>query len=345
MSNRELFIMNVDDTLRSVVQHLDSSYLKNVIIVNNENKVIGTIGNHEVRTALLLKKDPETQLGEIVQEEFKYVSESTTTKEARALLHKFSLDILPVLNSERKFISAHTSSRRDASILIMAGGLGSRLYPLTNDVPKPLMLVGGKPVIGHIIDKYIGSGFLTIYISVSYKSSLILKWVKDTYAHKNISFHFLKDPDDTPLGTAGALTLLPQELEYVIVHNADVLCDYDVDDLLDDHKKSKAQNTILTSKWEISCPYGVVQKNPDNLTFSIIEKPIIEEWINGGIYLINKSSWSEYQANSRIDMPEIIGMQNSSLKVSNVYHHNGEWIDVGTHETLKIADTKNWGSE
>ena len=342
MSNDETFLMNAKEKLLTAVKIFDSTNLKNLVIVDNDNKVIGTLGNHEIRDALLLKIDPETQVVEIIQKDFKSVAESTLTKDARSVMNKFSLDVLPILDNEGRYLSAHTNPRGDASILIMAGGLGSRLYPLTNEIPKPLILVGGKPVLGHIIDKYIESGFFTIYISVSFKSELILKWINKTYAHKKVFFHFLTDPDGTPLGTAGALTLLPRELERVIVHNADVLCDYDVDDFLDHHKKSKAQNTILTSKWEVICPYGVIQENPDRLSFSVIEKPIIQEWINGGIYVLDKSSWGSYQANSRIDMTEIIGKQNSLFKVSNVFHHSGEWIDMGTHETLRVAETKNW---
>jgi dTDP-glucose pyrophosphorylase len=343
MSTIEPFTLNVDEKLSDAIEFLDNSNFRNILIVNNENVVIGTVANHEIRKALLSAKSAEISLGEVAKREFLFVSESISTKQARHLLNKFGIDVLPVLDESGRYLSAHTIPRRDISILIMAGGLGSRLYPLTNDLPKSLVLVAGKPVLGHIIDRFLEFGFLKFYVSISYKSELIVEWIEENYSNRNLEFVFLRDPVDNPLGTAGALTLLPEDLNCVLVQNTDVLCDFNVDDFLDGHVRSNAEKTILVSKWSVTCPYGVVRMENGNSSFSIVEKPTIVEWINGGIYLLNRSAWHEFPRNSKLSMTDLVGNMRSPTDLIGVYQHNGEWIDIGSHETLETANTKEWG--
>jgi dTDP-glucose pyrophosphorylase len=336
----EPFILSVDQKLASAIEILEKSNFRNILVVNNENIVIGTVGNHEVRSALLSEQGANTSLGDIALKEFVFVTESTSTKQARKLLFKFGIDVIPILDESGKYLSAHTTPRKDISILIMAGGLGSRLYPLTNDLPKSLIVVAGKPVLAHIIDRFLDFGFLKFYISVSYKSELIMEWIEDNYSDKNLEVIYLRDPVDTPLGTAGALTLLPDNLKYVLVQNTDVLCDFDVDDFLDEHIRNKAPKTILASKWSITCPYGVVRMDNGNSNLSIVEKPIITEWINGGIYLLNRSAWDKFPQNTKLSMIEVLENMSSSTESAHVYRHTGEWIDMGSHSTLKVANSK-----
>ena len=344
MTHMEPFILNKDEKLASAIEILDKTNFRNILVVDNENFVIGTVGNHEVRGALLSDRGANTSLGEVALKEFVFVSESTSTKEARNLLFKFGIDVLPILDESGKYLSAHTTPRNDISILIMAGGLGSRLYPLTSDLPKSLVVVAGKPALGHIIDRFLDFGFLKFYVSVSYKSEMIMDWIEENYADKNLEIIFLKDPSNTPLGTAGALTLLPDDLNSVLVQNTDVLCDFDVDDFLDEHIKFKAQKTVLASKWTVTCPYGVVRVDSENSYLSIAEKPIIVEWINGGIYLLNRSAWEKFPQNSKLSMTEVVENLSSPSDSAHVYRHMGRWIDMGSHETLKAATSNEWGS-
>ncbi|MEO0015568.1 MAG: hypothetical protein RL589_49 [Actinomycetota bacterium] len=336
----ETFIISKNTDLRTATQILENNHIRNLLVLDENSYPLGVIGNHEIRSAFLRNLGPDSPVTEIANKEFVRATEFTSTKEARKLLRGLAIDVLPVLNQSGQYLFSHTTPRQDTAVLILAGGTGSRLYPLTSKTPKPLVPVGGKPAIAHIIDKYVESGFSTFYVSVAFKAELIIEWLQSSYANQNLNFIFLSDPEQTPLGTAGALTLLPKDIGPIIVHNSDVLTDYDVDDFLDFHRLSQGDISVLAANWVVTCPFGVINISDDGASIAFEEKPKIERWINGGVYCLNDSVWSSFQRGTQINMTDLIEPSNESVKSISIFKHLGDWIDIGTHESLREANSR-----
>lgn len=340
MSTSEKFLIPKNTDLRTATQILETSSMRNLLVLDENFYPLGVIGNHEIRTALLKNLGPDSLVTEIANKEFNRVSEFTSTKEARKLLREMAIDMLPVVSQTGQYLFSHTTPRKDTEVLIIAGGIGSRLFPLTNQSPKPLIPIGSKPAIAHIIDQYIKSGFSTFYISVAYKAELIVEWLQNSYSNKDLNFVFLTDPEQIPLGTAGALTLLPKDISSIIVHNSDVLTDYDVDDFLDYHRQSKGDISVLAANWEVTCPFGVIKIGEDGRGIAFEEKPKIQRWINGGVYCLNNSVWRNLPPNTRINMTDLMVPSGETVNKTFIFKHLSDWIDIGTHETLREANSR-----
>jgi NDP-sugar pyrophosphorylase family protein len=210
----------------------------------------------------------------------------------------------------------------------MAGGFGARLKPLTNNVPKPLLHVGLKPILETIIDQLISYGFYNFIISTHFKAEMIKeyfgngdKWgVSIQYVH-----------EEKPLGTAGAIGLLPKNLPDIpiIMMNGDILTRVDFLAMLDFHIKSNAIATMGTRQFDYQVPYGVIESNENNSISSIIEKPVQKYFINAGIYVLDAKVRSLISGNDYLDMPQFLESQIKSKQLVNSFPIHEYWIDIG----------------
>ena len=247
------------------------------------------------------------------------------TKDNELIGLEISQDLLP--NSSKLLIPNYA--------LLMAGGKGTRLKPITNDCPKPLLPINGKPILEIILEQCINSGIRNFYISVHYLSEKIINYFGDG-SKWNVNIEYLKE--NIPLGTAGALKLLPNNLKNpIIVINGDVLTKTNFREILKYHSDNNADITICAREHKLSSPYGVIKVQGIKFK-SMIEKPSFSQLVNAGIYVVNPNVIKKIKPNQYLDMPELINLNQKSKKNIIVYPVHEYWIDIGKPESLNKAD-------
>jgi NDP-sugar pyrophosphorylase family protein len=208
----------------------------------------------------------------------------------------------------------------------MAGGLGTRLRPLTEDCPKPMLPVAGKPLLQNILEGFIASGFHRFYISVHYLADVIKKHFGDG-ERWGITIRYIEE--DRPLGTAGALGLLPSVDHLpLIVMNGDLLTRVDFAELLDFHEGQKAEVTVGVREYEMQVPFGVIRSEGQNVV-GIVEKPIQRFFVNAGIYVLSPRLVHTVAAGEHLDMPDLIQQVLDRQSPVAMYPIHEYWLDIG----------------
>jgi NDP-sugar pyrophosphorylase family protein len=259
-------------------------------------------------------------------------------------LKKHSIYHLPLVDNHNCVIGFETidgllaTTKKSNLIMVMAGGLGKRLHPLTEDCPKPLLKVAGRPVLEILLTNFIKAGFRRFCFAVNYKSQRI----KDYFGEgerwgANISY--LQENDR--LGTAGALSLLPQPpQEAFFVINADVVTNIDFQCLLEYHQESQVDATLCIREHEQTVPFGVVQRDEHTQhLINIVEKPVKQFFVSAGIYILEPHLLSMLKSNVYCDMPDLLtSCVKQDYRVAT-FPIREYWLDIGRHEDLQRADS------
>ena len=332
--------LSPNSTLLEAMKVLNSAS-EQIVLVVEDNKLIATITDGDIRRGLLRGVQLSDSIKPIMNQEFKFVNEENSmpieiTPEMQGIKY------LPVVNGMgglksllRLNNSLSQSKKLKNAVVIMAGGKGTRLRPLTQNCPKPMLHVQGKPMLEHILDKCMASGFSRFYISVNYLKEQIISYFGDG-SSRGISIHYLEE--DEPLGTAGSLSLLPHNLdEPFLVLNGDVITNFDPCTLLQFHLEHKAEATLCVRENSYTLPYGVVKVNDIELA-GFQEKPTLSYFANAGVYIIQPSLLKYIQNSQFIDMPTLINNAQENGSFVAVCPIHEFWIDVGRPETLKEAN-------
>jgi dTDP-glucose pyrophosphorylase len=321
---------------------IDKEGLRAVMVVDSDQRLLGMVTDGDVRRAILQKISLEAPVERIMNTKpsAAYVEDSREIMLFK--LQALSLYHLPVLNQQQQVVAFETMDslmsfpRRDNLVMVMAGGMGKRLYPLTKDTPKPLLKVGNKPVLEIVLENFIKNGFYQFCFAVNYKSEMI----KDYFGggeRWGVSIAYVEE--SKRLGTAGALGLLrdiPNEPFFVI--NADVITNVDFQCLLEFHCESKVEATVCIREQEQVMLYGVVDRDPETHHLkNIIEKPISKFFVNAGIYVLGPSILALLQADTFCDMPDLLmSCVDNNYKVAT-FPLKEYWLDIGHHQDLQKA--------
>lgn len=340
ITNHEDSLLQGDARLRDAIKAIDHSAHKIALVVDAENRLLGTITDGDVRRALLSGADMET-----VVTGFMYADPVTaraeTLDEATEAARRRSISKLPVLDNDGRVTGIHviegagTEPDAENIVVLMAGGLGKRLRPLTNDAPKPLLDVGEKPLIETIVDRLVENGFRKIYFALRYKAEMVeehfgdgKKWAAE--------FRYIHEP--APLGTAGALGLLPERPDApFIVMNADLLTKIDLRQLLEFHADAGSTATMAVRAYDFEIPYGVVTTQNHRIT-GIEEKPVQQIFVNAGIYVINPEALNLIKKDERLDMPDLFNALIKDGQHTSAFPIREYWIDVGRMEDYRRAN-------
>jgi len=218
--------------------------------------------------------------------------------------------------------------------VIMAGGQGVRLRPLTDDLPKPMLSVAGRPIIERLVLHLVGSGFKRIFVAVNYLGDVIEEHLGDG-SRLGARVEYLRE--DQALGTAGALGLLPEPpTEPVLLLNGDIVTNADLGGLLDAHTSGGFRATIGTRRYRHTVPFGCVERDGDRVT-QIEEKPTLEREVNSGIYALDPSVVARVVAGHRVDTPDLIADLLAAGDPVGAFEIEDEWIDIGQREQLAAA--------
>ena len=343
----------VDDSI-SINQSIDSLNkltLKNkyplLIIVDSQNKLKGTLTDGDIRRYLLRNQDFSLNAIDAANLNpffFFHQNEKNQQLKQPLLVYK----VIPIIDKDFKLIDIisvkilSNQSLKGIPIIINAGGIGSRLYPYTQILPKPLIPINDKPIIDHIINSFVKYGIDSFQIVLNYKRQLIRSYLEDTWI--NINFDYIEE--EKALGTLGGLSLISSSHlnhPFFILSNCDVLIDYDFEKITSFHEKNRYDMTIVSVIMENKIPYGVLEIDSNNLLSKITEKPHQNVLINSGVYLMNSKLLDMLEINQHVDMDVFILKCLQLGKAIGVYPiNNSDWYDMGTLDGLaRMQEYKN----
>ena len=335
-------------TVEDVRRVIDRSSMRIAIVVDERKRLLGIITESDLRKGILRHVSLDSCVTEIMNASPKTALLTEVTEKAEQFFKETRLMHLPVIDEngiliDVEYYDEHLKiSKQDNWVIIMAGGLGSRLRPLTEDIPKALLKVGSKPILERIIENCIHYGFNKFFLSVHYKAKMIEEYFSNGSAW-DIQIEYLKEKKQ--MGTAGALSLLPKiPSRPFFVINGDLLTDLNFQDLINFHSEHKAFATMCIREYEFIVPYGVV-RTKDGKIEAIDEKPLHSFFVNAGIYLFEPEVLELVPQNTYLDMPELFKLVIDSGNDTVVFPIREYWMDIGKIDDYKRAngDVKNLG--
>lgn len=323
-------------TIADTMQVIDQNAIKMAIVSDDNITLDGVITDGDIRRALLNKKTINDPITSIFNRHPITVEHNTSIDKINAIMMQKS--ILAIIETDNnKIIKVHIDKNLNKAnhkvAVIMAGGLGQRLMPLTKDLPKPMIKINGKPILETIITKLTEEGFTHIYISVNYKKEIIMDYFQDG-AKFNVNIKYLIE--DKRLGTGGALSLIKDELkDSFLVTNADIITDISYASFLDEHQASSVTASILTNIHRIEIPYGIIETNSDGYFNKIVEKPTYDFLINTGIYALAPSVISHIPKDTFFNMTDLIETLHQLNQNIKLHPTTGHWCDIGKKTDLE----------
>jgi dTDP-glucose pyrophosphorylase len=321
-------------TIKTAIKMINSSEFKIILVISKNKKLIGTVTDGDIRRYFLYDSgNLGNPISKIMSKNPFFSNESSSDSNILKKMVELKLNYIPIVNKNKNIIGLKTKDILTNKVvyknpvLLMAGGFGKRMMPLTKTTPKPLLKINGTPMLEIIIRKFIKYGFKNFYISTFYKSDLIKKYFGNGKKW-NVNIKYLEE--NKPLGTAGALQLLPiKDIKLpVFVINGDVLTNVNFRDLLDSHSKKNIDATVCVREQSVKSEFGIVKINK-GLLKKIDEKPINKFLINAGIYVINHDKIPKLKKNTYVDMPSLLNEMVCKKKKINTYFLYEDWLDIG----------------
>jgi dTDP-glucose pyrophosphorylase len=329
--------------LEEAIAIMDRSALRIALVVDEQRHLLGTLTDGDIRRALLRHQPLSVPAADVMCATPKFAEPEWTRAQVLAAMESAQVLHLPVVDAEHHVVGLETlhgllqKKRADNPVFLMAGGLGTRLRPLTEHSPKPLLKVGEKPLLELILERFIDAGFHRFFISTHYMAEMIRDYFGDG-SKWGVSISYVHE--EQPLGTGGALGMLPQDeidLPLFLV-NGDLLTTVDYMGLLEFHQTHDGSATMCVCQYEHRIPYGVVQSE-DHLIRSMVEKPLHSWFINAGIYVVSPDLIRRVAPNVRIDMPELLAREIGQGRHVNAFPVHEYWLDVGRMEEFERAQT------
>ncbi len=330
-------------TIHQTIQIIDSSGLQIALVTDEHQTLLGVVTDGDIRRAILKGLPLSTVISEVMNTQPLTIQHGTSVETILTVIRKNSLQRIPIINAQKQVVNLALLETliqpevKQNRIVLMAGGLGTRLKPLTEHFPKPLLKVGSKPVLQTIIENFREQGFIHFYLSVNYKAEMIEAYFKDG-SQFDVSIQYLQEKQR--LGTAGALSLLPEiPNEPLIVMNGDLLTKVDYRQLLNFHNEHQAAATMCVREYDFQVPYGVVEIEQQRIT-GIKEKPVQRFFVNAGIYVLNPESLSEIPHEQFFDMPSLFEKLIAQQKNTVVFPIHEYWIDIGQMADYEKANNE-----
>jgi dTDP-glucose pyrophosphorylase len=325
-------ILPIGSSVKQAVQALNETYLKIVLVTDATGVLVGTVSDGDIRRGLLRGLDLESLIDTIVHHEPLTVSLGLDHEKILQLMTSNKVQQIPIVDKQNRVIGLHIwddilkPHQRANTMVIMAGGMGTRLKPHTENCPKPLLPIAGKPILEHIIARAKSEGFSNFVIAVHHLGYLIEDYFGDG-EKLGVNISYLRE--SSPLGTAGALSLLsPVPESPFIVTNGDVLTNIRYGDLLNFHLHQNKMATMAVRLHEWQNPYGVVLLQ-DLEVISYEEKPVTRSYINAGVYVFNREILGILDYSTQIDMSTLLQKVMAIGPQIAAYPIHEQWLDVG----------------
>lgn len=329
-------------TIRDALNIINSEALRIALVTDDNLNLVGIVTDGDIRRGLLQNLALSDDVSAVMNCHPLTITPGVSRKDVVKLMQSRGILAVPVVEAN-KVIGLETLQRFGSQsqyqnpVFLMAGGFGTRLRPMTDNCPKPLLKVGDKPILEIVLDSFIKAGFVNFYISTHYMPEMIRehfgdgsKWqVSITYVHES-----------EPLGTGGALGLLPSDLPDLplILMNGDVLTNVDFERVLTFHNKNTACATMCVRDYEYQVPFGVIN-GEGNRIVSMVEKPTQRYFVNAGIYVVSPELRKSVQKNQRLDMPTLLEQAIANNNDVLMFPIHEYWLDIGRIEDYQRAQT------
>lgn len=331
--------------IKHALEVINSEEFRVALVVDNDSKLLGVVTDGDIRRGLLNGLVLTDSVVKVMNPNPISSRPGASREYLVQLMEKNQVQSIPIIDQDSKIVSLEifrdvpSKDKYQNPIFIMAGGFGTRLQPLTDNCPKPMLKVGDKPILETVIRNFIKAGFYKFYISTHYMPEKIYQHLGDG-SDLGVSISYVHE--DTPLGTGGALGLLPEELQVdqpLILMNGDVLTKVDFRGLLEFHIENNADATICVREFEYQIPYGVINGQGNKIT-SMVEKPIERFFINAGIYVLSPGIVKSVPENHHIDMPTLL--EQHMLERNNVlmFPIHEYWLDIGRMDDFNRAQSE-----
>lgn len=330
-----------DTTILKTIEIIDASSLQIAMVVDESGRLCGTVTDGDIRRGILRGIGLEMPVSNIMFREPTVAKCHESRENIIATMKLKQLRQIPIIDHLGCVVGLDIwdeltdIKERDNIVVLMAGGLGSRLGELTKDCPKPLLSVGNKPVLETILENCLAYGFKKFYISVNYRADMLKNHFRDG-SRWGGDIRYIEE--DQRLGTAGALGLLPEHpVKPLLVINADIMTKVNYQQLIDFHLEHQSVATMCVREYEFQVPFGVVTVDNHSLT-GISEKPVQRFFINAGIYVLNPESISLIPWNSYFDMPSLFEKLLAQKLQTSVFPIHEYWLDIGRTDDFDRAN-------
>lgn len=309
-----------------------------IFVLNDQNQLVGTLTDGDIRRGLLNGNDLDSPVERFMFTNFRYLKHDNFTLGEIMELRDKRIKMVPLLDKENRIVRladlAKLRSLLPLNVLLMAGGRGERLKPLTDTLPKPMLMVGVKSILEHNIDHLINYGLNHLHMSVNYLGNKIMDYFGDG-SEKGISIDYIQEK--YPLGTLGALSMAENlTFEHILVMNADVLTNIDLEDFFYEYEKQQADMAVASVPYKVNMPFAVLETH-QNRVLSFREKPQYTYYTNAGIYLINKKLKSRVPMDSVYNATDLMdNLLDNNEKIIQ-YPIQGFWMDLGRKEDFDKA--------
>ena len=324
-------LVKLDITIEEAIKILNGG-VRILLVIDSNNRLQGTLTDGDIRRGLISKLPMDSKIVNLMNSNPITASSPYSREQVLNDMRKQGILHMPIIDNNGEICGLETLQNLiekvtyDNPVFLMAGGFGSRLHPLTEKTPKPLLSVGNCPILETILKQFIHAGFHNFFISLFYKAEMIEEYFGDGAAW-GVSIKYIHE--DSPLGTAGSLGLLPDDMIDLplIMMNGDLLTRVDFEQLLHFHNQSSAAATICVRQYDYEIPYGVVEVNND-LLVNINEKPLQKFLVNAGIYVLNQGLLDLIDGATPIDMPDFLcnGIGQEKVTVFPIHEY---WLDIG----------------
>ena len=343
LSVQDLQNITIEHTasLRDTMRVLDRGSLRIVLVCDEADELLGTVTDGDIRRSLLNNANMNDCITEVMNKTPTVMLNNTSISERLEIMKSLDLLAVPIIDDKGVLIGVETLAqalkppKRDNPVFIMAGGFGTRLQPLTDHCPKPMLRVGNKPMLEHLINQFISFGFHSFFVSTHYLPEVIRDYFGDG-SKWGVSIQYVHE--DMPLGTGGALGLLPKDRPNlpIIMMNGDVLTKLNYAQLLHHHEAHGFDATLCVREDEYRVPFGVIETQNQLIT-NMVEKPTYRYKINTGIYILSPEIVDSVKKNQRIDIPTLLEEHRANNKRIGTYTSYDYWLDIGQMKDYQKA--------
>ena len=336
--------------LLDAIRFMDEADRKLLIVLNDE-KFVGLLSLGDIQRALITNQDFTIPVAQILRKEITVAKQKQSDADVKKMMIQHRAEFMPILDDNGNLVNVLfwdelfeeerqvEKEKKDIPVVIMAGGFGTRLRPLTNIIPKPLIPLGDQTILEVIIERFKELGSQDFFLSVNYKADMIRNYFDEkNNLDVNIS-HFI---EDKPLGTAGSLHLLNNKISTTFfVSNCDIIIDQDYRDILKYHQDNKNEITLVSVIKNFNIPYGTIEAGEGGLVKAMKEKPTFTFYINAGMYILEPHLINEIPKNEFFHITDLIDkIMKRDGRVGVFPVSEGAWSDIGEWDKYKATLNK-----
>lgn len=339
----ERILVSPDCPIREAMRRIDASGLGTVLVTDGDRRLLGTITDGDIRRAILASVDLQAPIGTLLGASERSTSltapTGTSPEEMVRRMRQAGVRHLPIVDARGRVLDLARLGDVEPEVavpltaVVMAGGFGTRLRPLTESTPKPLLPVGEKPLLHLIIDQLRDAGVQKVHVTTHYQGDQISRYLGNG---EGFGLEIACVPEDRPLGTAGGLGFIEPSNQPLLVMNGDILTRLDFRNFVAFHREHGSAMTVAVRRYEFQVPYGVVEAEGVQVV-GISEKPTVGFFVNAGIYLLDRSVLALVTRGERCDMPDLIKRALAKGQRVITFPIHEYWLDVGQLEDYQAA--------